>query len=224
MTRVAIMQPYFIPYAGYFRLLVESDLFVIDDQRQFPRRGWVHRNRLRAKTGALNWLTLPLVKAPVETAISELQFPPDIRRRLAREARRFDALERPRPHCRALVDAIKTPHGTPANFISTLLLDTAALLGIRVEVVRSSDLPPDLIAPGQAYILNVLDHFGAVNYVNAPGGRALYDPAAFRARGKRLLFLKFYQGDSASILQRLHDAEPETVRREIEHNGGVEDA
>lgn len=224
MTRVAIMQPYFLPYAGYFRLLVEADLFVISDERQFPRRGWVHRNRLRDKSGALDWLTLPLVKCPVETAISDLRFPPDLGERLAREARRFDAIERPRPQCRALVDAIRQPLGSPADFISTLLLDFAALLGIRTEVVRSSELPRDLDAPGQAYILNVLDHFGATSYVNAPGGRALYDPAAFRARGKRLLFLKFYQGDPASILQRLHDADSEVVRREIDENGGVEDA
>jgi hypothetical protein len=40
------MQPYFVPYAGYFRLFAASDLFVIYDCVQFPRRGWVHRNRL----------------------------------------------------------------------------------------------------------------------------------------------------------------------------------
>jgi hypothetical protein len=43
---IAVMQPYFIPYAGYFRLFAASDLFVIYDCVQFPRRGWVQRNRL----------------------------------------------------------------------------------------------------------------------------------------------------------------------------------
>lgn len=224
MTRVAIMQPYFIPYAGYFRLLLEADLFVLSDERQFPRRGWVHRNRLRTDGGALDWLTLPLEKCPVETSIFDLRFSADGGARLAREARRFEALRRPNSHVEPLVRAILKPRGTPASFISELLLDTADLLGIRTEVVRSSDLPTDLHAAGQSYILNVLDHFGATSYVNAPGGRALYDPAAFRQRGKRLLFLKFYQGDPASILQRLHDADPQFVRREIDENGGVEDA
>ena len=45
-STMAIMQPYFIPYAGYFRLFAASDLFVIYDCVQFPRRGWVHRNKL----------------------------------------------------------------------------------------------------------------------------------------------------------------------------------
>lgn len=43
---VAIMQPCFIPYVGYFRLFAASDLFVICDCVQFPRRDGVHRNRL----------------------------------------------------------------------------------------------------------------------------------------------------------------------------------
>ena len=60
---VAVMQPYFIPYAGYFRLFAASDLFVIYDCVQFPRRGWVHRNRLLDRSGKLRWLTLPLDRA-----------------------------------------------------------------------------------------------------------------------------------------------------------------
>ena len=57
---VAIMQPYFAPYAGYFRLLATTDLFVVYDCVQFPRRGWVHRNQLPDAAGKLDWLTLPL--------------------------------------------------------------------------------------------------------------------------------------------------------------------
>src|SRR5437588_4364462 len=71
---VAIMQPYFIPYAGYFRLFAASDLFVIYDCVQFPRRGWVHRNRLVDRLGVERWLTLPLQKAPQDVPIRDLRF------------------------------------------------------------------------------------------------------------------------------------------------------
>src|SRR5262244_1544533 len=74
---VAIMQPYFVPYAGYFRLYAASDLFVVYDCVQFPRRGWVHRNRLVDRTGALRWLTLPLAKAPRDILIRDLRFTSD---------------------------------------------------------------------------------------------------------------------------------------------------
>ena len=62
--RIAIMQPYFIPYAGYFRLFQSVDLFVVYDCIQFARRGYVHRNQLPNFTDELSWITLPLAKAP----------------------------------------------------------------------------------------------------------------------------------------------------------------
>src|SRR5277367_4669735 len=82
-STVAIMQPYFFPYAGYFRLFAASDLFVIYDCVQFPRRGWVHRNRLIDVAGIERWLTLPLEKAPQSALIRDLRFPPDAGERLA---------------------------------------------------------------------------------------------------------------------------------------------
>ena len=74
---IAIMQPYFIPYAGYFRLFAVSDLLVIYDCVQFARRGWVHRNRLPDRSGVERWLTLPLAKAPQSVLIKDLRFPED---------------------------------------------------------------------------------------------------------------------------------------------------
>ena len=73
---VAIMQPYFCPYAGYFRLFAASDLFVLYDCVQFPRRGWVHRNRLPDASGVDRWLTLPIERAPRSVLIRDLAFPP----------------------------------------------------------------------------------------------------------------------------------------------------
>ena len=69
MNRIAAMQPYFLPFAGYFRLMCDVDVFVLLDDVQFRKGGWIRRNRLRTRTGDLSWLTLPLVKAPVTTLI-----------------------------------------------------------------------------------------------------------------------------------------------------------
>src|SRR5438874_2141062 len=74
---VAIMQPYFIPYAGYFRLFAASNLFVIYDCVQFPRQGWVHRNQLADHSGMRRWLTLPLEKAAQNVLIRDLRFAPN---------------------------------------------------------------------------------------------------------------------------------------------------
>ena len=66
-----------VPYAGYFRLFAAADVFVAFDCVQFPRRGWVHRNRFAASHGGLDWLTLPLRKCGRDTRIDELRFADD---------------------------------------------------------------------------------------------------------------------------------------------------
>ena len=83
MTAIAIMQPYFLPYAGYFRLIAQTDIFVIYDCVQFPRRGWVHRNKLMDANGEEQWLTLPLEPAPQDVLIRDLAFPDDAAARIA---------------------------------------------------------------------------------------------------------------------------------------------
>src|SRR5262245_31097005 len=93
---VAIMQPYFFPYAGYFRLFAASDLFVIYDCVQFTRRGWVHRNMLTDVSGEARWLTLPLEKAPQDVLIRDLRFPPNAAELLADRLRRL-SLAAPAP-------------------------------------------------------------------------------------------------------------------------------
>src|SRR3990167_8640637 len=87
--RIAIMQPYFAPYAGYFRLLFGADLFVVYDCVQFTRRGYVHRNQLRDFNHELTWLTLPLTKAPQDIKISQLAFTEDAAERMQQQCRKF---------------------------------------------------------------------------------------------------------------------------------------
>jgi len=72
--RVAVMQPYFFPYAGYFRLFTHVDEFVIFDCVQFPRRGRVHRCEFVAANGTLEWLTLPLARQSRDVLIRDLEF------------------------------------------------------------------------------------------------------------------------------------------------------
>lgn len=67
--RIAIMQPYWMPYAGYHRLFVASDLFVIYDDVQFTKGGWIHRNIINGK-----WHTLPIERPRLGTKINDLQW------------------------------------------------------------------------------------------------------------------------------------------------------
>jgi hypothetical protein len=199
---VAVMQPYFAPYAGYYRLLAAADLFVIYDCVQFPRRGWVHRNRLPNDAGEPEWLTLPLAHAPFDARIDSLVFAEDAETQMAERMRRFPSLAAPRSA------ALEFLHPAPfagrfVDYAARQLETAAALFGFDCTFVRSSELGIDPDLRAQDRILAILDRVGARAYVNAPGGRALYDEAAFAARGISLGFLPDHVGPSWSLLHRL---------------------
>ena len=105
--------------------------------------------------------------------------------------------------------------GTPLNHIVGLMELACAALGLPWSVTRSSemDLPRDL--KGQDRILAIAKAHGATHYVNAPGGRALYEPDAFAQAGIELGFLPAYAGDTASIAQRLATEDAASIAREL---------
>jgi hypothetical protein len=199
---VAIMQPYFMPYAGYFRLFQASDLFVIYDCVQFPRRGWVHRNRLADPRGVKRWLTLPLAKAPRDVLIRDLRFPPNAREVLAERLRPFNLATEDRDVLEILA-AMRDVSGSPASYLERLLEIVVRHLALPWKVMRSSALGIPAALRGQDRILEIARQLGATRYVNSPGGTDLYNPKDFAEAGLQLHFLAPYLGPSCSILSRI---------------------
>jgi hypothetical protein len=65
--KIAVMQPYFFPYLGYFKLINSVDAFVFFDDVQYIRRGWINRNKIRIKEPL--WLTIRIKKCHIQTII-----------------------------------------------------------------------------------------------------------------------------------------------------------
>lgn len=202
MTTVAVMQPYFMPYLGYYRLLRDADVFVAFDCVQFPRRGWVHRNRLHGDGGVPAWLTLPVRHASRSARIDSLVFGTDAEGWWAAAARRFPALRvRGCGEAVALAGSFSEGDGV-ADYLAAQLHRVRDRLGLKATIRRSSDLalPADL--RGEARIIEICRHLGARRYLNAPGGRGLYDQGRFAAAGIELSFLPDWQWSYASVLER----------------------
>ena len=218
VTRISSMQPYFLPYAGYFRLMCDVDAFVISAGVQFPSRGWVNRNFLRDDLGRPAWFTLPLAPRPTKTAIVDLRYAQEAELILRKNAQRFAACRAPVEHTVRIVRRALETGGAPLATIETLLRETADTLNIRAPFVIDSELnlPPGI--RGVERIYAICAALGADAYVNAPGGRSLYNAAEFAKRGVTLTFLPDYRGDFLSILQRLHDQRPSEITAEIRAN------
>jgi len=214
-SAVAIMQPYFIPYAGYFRLLAATDLFVIFDCVQFPRRGWVHRNRLVDASGRECWLTLPLAKASRDVRISDLSFSHNACAVWEERLRRvplIDGLQHVAPE---MATMLRDVSGTPVDYLERLLGVIVSHLGLRWHVLRSSALRVPHSIRGQERIIEIARRLGARRYINAPGGRTLYNAARFEEAGIELRFLDHYNGPSSSILRRIIEEDRQSLVDDI---------
>ncbi|MGE4220445.1 MAG: WbqC family protein [Alphaproteobacteria bacterium] len=199
MTTVAIMQPYFIPYAGYFRLFAAADTVALLDCVQFPRRGWVHRNQLPDAGGQARWLTLPLTKAPQTARIAEMTLAADAPARLGEAMRRFPALGSVHPLHETVADAA----GALVPYLERTLSLACTALGLPFRTIRTSGLQIGEDLRAEDRILAIAERLGATTYLNLAGGRGLYDPEHFAARGIALRFLDDWQGSYWSILHRL---------------------
>lgn len=217
--RVAIMQPYFYPYAGYYRLFAAADVFVAYDCVQFPRRGWVHRNRLSNFNGEDQWLTLPLEKGDRDkTRICDLVFSQNAKAAMEEQMRRFPCfvdLAKKEPE---LAEILSDFSITPAQYLVRGLEWSTERLGLKRPIIMSSSLniPEDL--KGQDRIIEIVKRVNAKYYINAPGGVELYDEKAFEDEGLTLTFLPDYIGSYKSVLQRFLSENPAAITQEILQN------
>jgi hypothetical protein len=222
---VAVMQPYFFPYGGYFSLMRAVDHFVLFDCVQFPRRGWVHRNRVPGPAGKEEWLTLPLARQPRETIIRDLRFADDAEARLRERLRRYDWLSAAGGEAGMPVrELLSGPLPKPVKFLASSLRLAAGQLGLEPEFSFSSDLRLDPALRGEDRVIAAAKAVGGSCYVNTPGGRELYAAEAFGRHGLKLSFLNAYRGSHWSMLYRLCTEAPHSIAREIGENSRPESA
>ena len=189
---VAIMQPYFLPYIGYWQMMQAVDEFVVYDDVQFSR-GWINRNRL-LWNGNADTFTLPLLKGSSRVAINERFLTdawPDARTALLQKITHAYAKAPQFDRVFALIDKmLNTEKSNLADFLFETLRDVQVYLGIETPLVRASQVPlgDDLRAADR--ILALCKARGAHSYINAPGGRDLYDKEQFSAQGIDLFFIE----------------------------------
>ena len=207
--RVAVMQPYLYPYLGYFHLIASVDLFLIFDCVQFPRRGRVHRAPLPKKG---TWLTLPLARQPRDTLISDLEFPENMHVTWGAKLDRLGWLAQA-AELRAALALPRT--GQVIDYLEAHLRFACSALGISTKIQRSSTYRIVSKLRAQDRVIALASATGATSYINLPGGRTLYDPAAFSAADLNLSFVPQYDGPFQSVLHALATQPHQRLRREL---------
>ncbi|WAB89701.1 MULTISPECIES: WbqC family protein [Pseudomonas] len=185
---LAVMQPYFFPYLGYYQLAGSVDHFVFLDDVAFIRRGFIHRNSILLD-GAPHRFTLPVSDLSQNRAINEHCFVGDYRTFLAKLHHAYAHA----PHFRGVQDLVAQVCSRPERNVALKAADSVRAvfdyLDLPLSCSFASEQPPAGLG-GQQRILALCRHFGAERYHNASGGRELYDATVFAEQGVELRFLQ----------------------------------
>jgi len=190
--KIAIMQPYFFPYIGYFQLINAVDIFVLYDDVNYIKKGWINRNRLSV-SGKELLFTLPLKKAGQNKMIYSLEVSDDFElwkkkflktlQRNYNNAERFDEIY-------ALVHLIfRYQHRSLLSFINYSLMLLCEYMEINTKIVLSSDIQKLPGIKGEEKILYICEKLKADVYINPIGGVDLYSKEKFKQIGVELLFV-----------------------------------
>src|SRR5438132_1509 len=189
--KVAIMQPYFLPYIGYFQLIGSVDLFIIYDNIKYTKKGWINRNRF-LRNGADVVFTVPLRKDSDSLDIKDRVVAGDFdRSKLVSQLR--EAYRRA-PHFHEAFPVVEKSVMSPLEnlfeYVHGSVVEVCRYLDIGTRIVASSSIAIDPVLKGADRVLALCKAVGASGYVNAIGGQKLYSQKEFEAQGVELKFLK----------------------------------
>jgi hypothetical protein len=199
--RVALMQPYFFPYIGYFQLMAACDVFAVFDEAQYIDRGWVNRNRILIDHSP-QWITMPVTAASHELPILQREYL--LRDRMAaRLPLRISGAYRPAPFYARTIKLVEEilafQDANVAAFNINLLRTIARFLGIETPIIRTSEMEKDSsLVGGERRVLDICSRLGAKTYINPIGGRELYSGETFAGRG---IDLRFHSCEAPSYPQ-----------------------
>lgn len=230
--RAAIMQPYFFPYLGYFQLIHAVDVFVFLDDVAFITKGWINRNKL-SFNGKESWFTIPLRDRSQNRSILETRVCPENfaiwRGKFMQSLRHFYGRA---PFYELGADLAQSVLFSGSENMADLAKDSiracCRVLGLGTTLVEASNDYPAQELQKEERLADICLRIGAGEYLNAPGGAALYSKDFFVARGLELRFLRPGQlsyragneerGLTLSILDAIMWCGPERVGSDFVNN------
>lgn len=189
--RLGIMQPYLLPYIGYFQLVHAVDMLILYDNIKYTKKGWINRNRF-LRDGKDVIFSIPLRSDSDSLHIRDrhiaADFDPDklinqLRGAYVRAPYVGQTLQ-------LLEDMVHREESNLFDFLNYSIRKTCQHLGIATEIRSSSDIEIDHSLKGQEKVLAICSALDATTYINLPGGVGLYENRAFQERNIELRFIQ----------------------------------
>ncbi len=187
------MQPYFFPYIGYFQLINSVDEFIIYDNIEYTRKGWINRNRILVN-GKDSIITLPLKKDSDFLKVSEREVSKTWNEDRIKLLNRIKSSYIKSPFFNDVFPIIKScilnSKTNLFDFIHDSLLEINKYLDIKTKIIISSTLDIDHNLKSKNKVIEICKNRKADIYINAIGGVNLYDKGEFKSNGIELNFIK----------------------------------
>lgn len=190
--KLGIMQPYFVPYIGYWQLMNAVDKYVIYDDVNFIKGGWINRNRILIN-GKTNYFNIPMMGASPNKLINEVNVNKD-ERLIRKNLRTIEGAYKRAPYYQVVYPIIERIFKTEKENIAEFIYESFQIindyLGIETELIMSSTLNKECSLKGEDKVLAICKELGATEYYNAIGGQKLYSFEDFRKHGIALKFVQ----------------------------------
>ena len=185
------MQPYFVPYIGYWQLIGAADAFVIYDNIKYTKKGWISRNRFLLN-GKEALFSLPLRKDSDFLDVNKRYLADSFDREGL--INRFREAYRKAPEYSAFIpvleDIIRCRSGNLFDYIRYSIEKVCSYLELKTPVIVSSSIDCDHSLRAADRVQAICKALGAETYINPPGGRELYAKVDFERHGLNLKFLQ----------------------------------
>lgn len=189
--KLGIMQPYFIPYIGYWQLMNAVDKYIVYDDVNFIKGGWINRNRILVN-GEPKYFNIPMLGASPHKLINEVEVNHNEKLK-NKNMRVIEGAYQKAPYYNEVKDLLEKIMNGEQKSISDFILNSFKIINeyleIDTELILSSTLNKDCSLKGQDKVLSICELLGATEYYNAIGGQELYSFEEFKKHGIDLKFL-----------------------------------
>ena len=188
---VAVHQPQYLPWLGYFDKINRADIFVLLDNVQFKKNEWQNRNRIKTANGR-QWLTVPVMyKYP--QLINEVEINNKDKWR-HRQRQAIISNYKKAPCWSLLEEFFEEIFSSKWQYISQLNIHVvkrlAGLLGITTPIHVASELGEFPEDPDERLIA-LTRHFNADTYLAGGGGKDYMDMEKYSQNGIKVIFQEY---------------------------------
>lgn len=198
---LSIHQPNYLPWIGFIHKLMNSDIFIIFDDVQFPmgKNHFGHRTKIRSNTGDM-WLTLQVngkssKRTWKDTTFSPSQCLPHHLECISQFYSKASGYSEIFPRIKNVYEEYLYKEVSPiVDFNTALIVEICDILKIETTIMRSSELDGlNSTLSGEEHIMDILRYVGATRYISGtgPGSRRYIEEENFKQSGIELTWQSF---------------------------------